>query len=217
MKTTRSGTKHRPPTRTLIHFPIIHTQADMGALGDSIRRFKLHRLGMKELKRNLNQIDTMWTRIEHSLQNLVVPHDTVRIYQDGLPFCGREPDIVEELANAGSRNHQILLRLKAIGATIMGTESAELLVEEYQLARQLLASANAGIAAKVTARQEALGDSLLKRRDQFIAARINSTLLIRETGILFLGLFHSIEQWLDQDIEVVYPVHELRGRKSNYE
>jgi hypothetical protein len=48
---------------------------------------------------------------------------------------------------------------------------------------------------------------LLKRRDQYIARRINDTLLAGETGLIFLGMLHSVRSWLDKDIRVVYPIH----------
>jgi signal transduction histidine kinase len=62
----------------------------------------------------------------------------VRLYQDGLPVCGREEEIVRDLAGSGSQNHQILLELIARGARLTGSESPSLLLEEYELARQLL-------------------------------------------------------------------------------
>ena len=64
-------------------------------------------------------------------------------YQDGLPVSGHELRIVNELARAGSSNHQLLLRMRLRGATIMGTEAGELLVQEYQLARQLITAPRA--------------------------------------------------------------------------
>ncbi|MFH1293180.1 MAG: hypothetical protein ABIJ44_03520, partial [Pseudomonadota bacterium] len=60
--------------------------------------------------------------------------------------------------------------------------------------------------AWAAARKKGVGDSLLKRRDQYIAARINGTLLVGETGILFLGMLHSLGNWLDKDIRVRYPI-----------
>jgi len=51
-----------------------------------------------------------------------------------------------------------------------------------------------------------LKDSLLQRRDQYIARRINETLRGGETGLLFLGLLHSIRPWLDEDVQVIYPL-----------
>ena len=97
----------------------------------------------------------------------------MRIYQDGLPICGREADIVNELANAGSRNHSIIAKLAKGGATIMGTESGELLIEEYQRVKQLLAQSGSGPKADQTIEA---GAALLQKRDRFIAERIDQHL-----------------------------------------
>jgi hypothetical protein len=126
----------------------------------------------------------------------------VRVYQDGLPVCGHEREIVTELAAAGSRNHKLLLSLLARGAVLMGTESADLLVEEYQLASAALA---AGRTPHAKARRDRLHDTLLERRDRYIADRINGTLGAGETGILFMGMLHEVTRSLDPNILVVYP------------
>ena len=193
--------------RALIYIPIIHTQADMGALSEPIQRLKVKRLGRKAWERNVNLVDKLWDQIEEAIESLVLSYERVRIYQDGLPVCGREVEIVAELARAGSRNHRLLLRLKEKGATIMGTESSELLVEEYQLVKEAFASGKSEVATRGEARRKALGDSLLKRRDQYIARRINDTLQMGATGLLFLGMLHCLGPWLDKDIRVVYPIH----------
>ena len=64
----------------------------------------------------------------------------LRIYQDGLPVCGHEASIVKELAQAGNRNHILLINLMKKGAHLTETDSPELLVEEYKLAQQGLDS-----------------------------------------------------------------------------
>jgi len=189
-----------PATRRLLHVPIIHNQADMGALGEAFKRALVSRLGDQWWRLNVDLVDQVWTAIEQALSTLNLRYELVRIYQDGLAVCGHELRIVTELARAGSRNHRLLLRLHQRGATIMGTESAELLVEEYQLARQLLADSPP--AEDKDAAEQALARSLLKRRDEFIAARINATLKPRETGIVFLGLLHSLQDKLAEDIKV---------------
>jgi hypothetical protein len=189
--------------RILVYIPIIHTAADMGTLAPSIRGKKLSMLGRRGLARNAAMVEKMWQEIEGVASRLPVVPGTVRIYQDGLPICRHEQEIVLELAGSGSRNHRLLLELQSRGARVMGTESPELLVEEYQLAKASLAS---GVTAEDDSRQRQLRDTVLDKRDRFIADRINVTLGDGETGILFLGMLHSLAQFLDSDIRVTYPL-----------
>ena len=200
-------------SRTLIYLPIVHTQADMGALKRSAAQATLEKVGRAGLSRKTAAIDKIWTEIEAAIDALVLPFNRVRLYQDGLPVCRREVEIVTELAQAGSRNHQLILRLMAQGAVLMGTESADLLVQEYQLAKQSLAGRPPRVAG-VAASRRALSEALLKRRDQFMAQRLNDTLKPGETGILFLGMLHSLEGYLDQDIQVIYPLHPPQRSRS---
>jgi len=189
--------------KTLIYFPIIHTQADMGDLRDSIKRVTLHKLGHAVFKRKRDIIDRMWDKIERVIEDLNLQYMKVRLYQDGLPVCGREAEIVKELAGAGSRNHRLLLRLMEMGARITGTESSELLVEEYQFIKQVMENEPLSDPSR-SIHQKSLSDRLLRKRDHFIASRINETLGPGETGILFLGMLHSVENLLDKDIRVTY-------------
>jgi hypothetical protein len=195
--------------RTLIYFPIVHTPADMGALQESVARATLEKAGRAGLARKTAAIDQIWTEIEAAIDALTLSFDRVRLYQDGLPVCGREAEIVTELARSGSRNHLLLLRLMAQGAVLMGTESGDLLVQEYQSARQSLTT-RPPRAAGVAAPRRALSEALLQRRDQFMAQRIHETLKSGETGILFLGMLHSLERYLNPDVKVIYPLHRSR-------
>ncbi len=189
--------------RTLVYIPIIHTQADMGALRDQVRKESLKKLGRTGWKRKITLIDNFWTEIEKIIEELSLPLKRVRIYQDGLPVSGRESQIIAELAKSGSRNHALLLRLIDGGATITGTESLELLLEEYDHVKKTLGAKSTAIRGP----EKAVSASILRRRDSFIAKRINETLRPGEVGIVFLGMLHSLEQWLDKDIQLVYPIH----------
>lgn len=185
--------------RTLIHVPIIHTQADMGALGEQVRRELMRSFDQAWLDNRAGLIDRVWDEIASALLDGDLPWEKVRLYQDGLPICGRELDIVKELATAGSRNHRLVLEIAGRGATIMGTESGELLIEEYSRVRRLLG------ALKAPAEQEdfkASGAALIEKRDRFIAGRIDGTLARGEIGILFLGMFHAVAAFLPADIRV---------------
>ena len=189
--------------RRLVYIPIIHTLADMGTLGASIQKVKRKALGRRGLAHSAAAVEKMWGEIERTVRKLPVRSGSVRVYQDGLPVCGHEQEIVADLAEAGSRNHRLLLSLRARGAVLMGTESPELLVQEYQLASAALA---AGRVSPAKMCRDRLRDTLLERRDRYIADRINRTLGAGETGILFLGMLHEVTRCLEPDIQVAYPL-----------
>lgn len=188
-----------PKQRVLIHVPIIHAQADLGALAEPVRRQFIRRFGERSWRNKVGAVDRMWAELEACLLAPDLPYQRLRLYQDGLPVCGREMDIVAELAAAGSRNHRLLLEMARRGARIMGTESAQLLVEEYRRARRLLETNATSAPADV----RAAGKVLLERRDRAIAARIAATLFQGEVGILFLGMLHSIALFLADDIRMI--------------
>jgi len=206
---------HEDLGRTLIYFPVINnTQADTANLRESIWQMTLQKLGKNDRKLKANLIDELWFHIERSINYWPLSYEKVRLYQDGLPVSRRKAKIVTEMAKAGSLNHRLLLQLMERGATIMGTESPELLIQEYELVKQTLCCSDTMQTAKAVAYQNALSESLLKRRGQYIADRINSSLHIGETGILFLGLVHFLGNWLDKDIQVIYPINQPFGHGS---
>jgi len=197
--------------RKLYYIPIIHTLADMGTLGPSVRAKTLSALGRQGYLQHTAGVERMWTEIERVTAKLPVTPGTVRVYQDGLPVCGREREIVSELAAAGNRNHKLLLKLEERGATLMGTELPELLIEEYKLASaEFPSEASAG----KNIREKQSCDSLLlvEKRDRYIADRINRTLHSGESGILFMGMLHDVPRYLDSDIQVLYPHGRQRVR-----
>lgn len=203
-------------SRTLFYFPILHSQSDMGALGQSIMEVTQRKLGRRLWRRKIDLVERFWASIEDIVFNdLSLLYSRTRVYQDGLPICDKEEEIVADIAKMGSLNHQLLLRLKEKGATIMGTESAELLIEEYQRAKKILEAGNAREAVKTEAKHRETSDLLLEKRDAFIAARIDQTLRTGETGILFLGMLHNPAPHLPEDIHVMYPLGRLvNNRKS---
>jgi len=193
--------------RALIYIPIIHTQADMGTVADRIKSRATQQLGQQGWEKHRGQVNQLWSEIEKLIEGLPLNFSQVRLYQDGLPVCERESEIVRELAKAGSRNHGLLLRLMEEGATLMGAESPQLLVEEYQLLNHSLDS-------KATTSEEQRQETaalLLRKRDRYIAERINTTLGEGETGILFLGMLHSLEGLLSSDIQLIEPLAIKRG------
>ena len=105
-------------------------------------------------------------------------------------MCGKEEQIVHELAGAGSLNHQLVLELMGKGAVLAGTEDPQLLIREYQLHRRRMETT--GLADQPAGPPSEAAD-LLAARDLFIAQRMAATLQESETGLLFLGAAHRID------------------------
>ncbi len=201
-------------SRTLLYIPIVHSQSDMGTLSESVRKMTLQKLGARVWHQKVNLVDRFWSMVEDALNRLSVVYEQTRLYQDGVPVCGKELDIVKELSKKGSLNHQLLVRLIEKGATIMGTESPDLLIEEYKLTHLILESGDLKEAIRVEAMQTAASNLLLAKRDAFIAARIDHTLSAGETGILFLGMLHNLAGLLPADIKISYPMNRPFDKKE---
>jgi len=188
--------------RKLIYVPIVHSEVDFGSLTHNLRKRYIDRFGLSVWRQRVKGVDALWQEIRTKVIALEIDFHKIKVYQDGLPVCGRELEIVQDLARQGSKNHQLLVELAERGATIMGTEDAQLLVEEYLRLRDGL-DADSETGDRVTP-----GEDLLHRRDLYVAKRIRETLRDGETGILFIGLLHEVDEKLCQDMEISYPLRE---------
>lgn len=195
--------------RRLIYVPIVHTAADMGSQAEALEREHVRRHGRAEWARTRRLIDEVWEAIRVRLAALGLDPSRVRIYQDGLPVCGREVEIIRDVAATGSRNYALILALLDRGATVEGTESPALLREEYEGIRRVGEAKSEGEARR--AREEYARESarILRERDAFVVRRIDETLKDGEVGILFLGLMHEVDRLLPEDIEVQYLIPRL--------
>jgi hypothetical protein len=182
----------------------------MGTLAKELGSRLVKELGPQFLRKKETAVESLWHSIETMLGKIQLPYGRVRIYQDGLPVCGKETEIVNQLANAGSRNHRLIAELAKKGATIMGTESAELLIEEYRRVKQILAQS--GAMAKGDPAIDT-GAALIEKRDRFMAERIDRTLQPGEIGFLFIGMLHSVERYLAGDITVI-ATHPFSGEAA---
>lgn len=183
--------------RTLIYVPIVHTPVDMGFLLEKIRSEHIARHGIKEWQEHLRLVDDLWDRIAKEVLALPLDYNRTKVYQDGLPRCDRELEIVSQLASEGSKNHQLLLDLVKRGATLVGTEDPEMLMEEHQRLTKAKSSPEFTVDERGS-----LYDDLMERRDKFIAQRIAETLAEGEVGILLIGALHRVAEWLPDDMEV---------------
>ena len=188
--------------RRLVHIPIIHTAADLGSLSDLVRTHYAKVLGTASWNQREQIVESLWTDIQTSLDALHLDYRKSRIYQDGLPICGFEERIVRELANAGSSNHQLILRLLDAGATLMGTEDPKLLMEEYEMQKRHLADRAGHAAIPQAPPQKGHSDRVLQSRDAFIVKRIADTLQEGEVGLLFLGALHRLDSLRFTDLRL---------------
>ncbi|MEI6542919.1 MAG: hypothetical protein WCL60_05305 [Methylococcales bacterium] len=182
--------------RALIYFPIIHSPQDLGSLSKAARELRSD----AQENKYLDAVKQFWEIVATTIEGLELDYSGLKLYQDGLPVCGKEKEIVAEVAELGSENHRLLQTLNKKGAVLMGTESPELLVKERELMMQMLIPTE----LKETSLESA--QVLLNQRDEYIAQRINQTLQDNEMGILFLGLMHNIEAKLPEDIFLIEPL-----------
>lgn len=178
-------------------------------------------LGRHRHKSSIDPINDFWQQMSEAVLSLDLSYDKVRLYQDSLPCCGFEMEIVRDLTAQGSSNFQLLQTLLDRGASLEGTESIELLMEELRWAKRMsrlpagdledlnLGSAGLGSGSSGTAglnEQQRTPAELIVARDQFIAERILQTLRPDEEGLLFIGMLHDVATWMDPSITVRYPI-----------
>lgn len=175
----------------LIYVPVVHSTAEMGSAAPEYKAAFIARYGERRWKERADDYDGVWRAIQRAIDALALDLKTVKLFQDSLPVCGRESALVRDLAALGSHNHQLLEELVRRGATIVGTESPALLLEEYKLLQSL----------ERTPAKEA---ALLEARDKFVAERIDASLKEGETGILFIGALHHVAKFLPRRVNVEY-------------
>jgi hypothetical protein len=197
--------------RALIYVPIIHLEVDLGSMAGELKRRFEEAFGPDQWTRRYAAIEAMWEGLRAKLVALPLAWPRTRLYQDGLPVCGHERAIVADLAGKGSHNHRLLSELMERGATLMGTEDPELMVAEYRRIQKLLQAGQQHAPDQVIEALQREGEEILRGRDAFIARRIEETLAERETGILFIGLLHRVDELLDQGgrFEVRHLIHNL--------
>lgn len=209
-----------PQPRLLIHVPVVHAQVDMGSSAEGLRKIYIERKGLAAWEESRRATERFWKALEEKITSLDLDFGRVRLYQDGLPVCGHEIQVVRELASKGSPNYRILAALMDRGATLEGTEDSELLLKEYRLLEAGVGSPPApaaGISSQ--AANASASANILEARDRYIAARIDQTLRPGEIGILFLGALHRVVELLPETIKVMaldefIHAHGGSGRKA---
>ena len=200
--------------RELIYVPVVHTEVDMGSLQEAVKEQFLSKYHERDWQKLSNAVHEFWEGVQQRIMGLQLKYQETHIYQDGLPVCGKEVQIVTDLAERGSYNHKLLLQMVERGSHLVGTESPELLLEEYRLLQRVFSTPQGEQreAAAVAYRNRA--PDLLKERDEYIRRRIDDTLPESGVGILFIGLIHRADECLPDDIRVSYLIHNVPFDRS---
>jgi hypothetical protein len=175
----------------LIYVPVVHSIAEMGSAAPGYKAAFVARYGEAKWVERSAEFDAVWRAIADEIKTFGFDFKRVKLYQDSLPVCGRERELVGDLASQGSCNHQLLESLMREGARLVGTESPALLLDEYRLLQS-------------PEHTQAQADALLEARDRFIAGRIDATLGDDEDAILFIGALHKVARFLPRRVSVEY-------------
>ena len=178
----------------------------MGSMYGTLKDEYIRRFGTQKWEEHNRIIEDFWHGIRNKVFDLSLDYPNTRLYQDGLPVCGKEMDLVQELVKMGSRNHQILMELIQLGAKLEGTEDPKLLLEEYDYLKKASADLDK---PKMKRRYQQSAKRILQKRDSYIAQRIDETLRGGETGLLFIGITHRVDKKLPKDIEIDYVIYRL--------
>jgi len=186
----------------------------MGTMGEGLEAAYIERFGRRHWDEYLALLEGFWPAVRAGLEQLGLDYTLVDLYQDGLPVCGSELEIVKKAAAMGGQNHQLLLDLAARGATLRGTEDPRLLLTEYHGVQAALSDGPGKARSREDGGHASRYAEVLSKRDAYIGQRIGQSLQPGRTGILFLGMMHKVESFLPTDIVVARLVPAIPARKD---
>jgi hypothetical protein len=185
----------------------------MGSMSEPLKQQYIQQFGLDRWAEHAATVEDMWRGIRDKILALSLDYPKVKIYQDGLPLCGKELEIMEDVARLGSHNYNLVRELVKRGAELIGTEEAKLLVEEYNFVKNLTAISDPDERRLAVKKARQRRDELLIERDKFVSGRIAETLREAETGILFSGIEHEIDKYLPPDLKIEYIIYRLPFRR----
>lgn len=189
--------------RKLYYVPIVHSPEEFGSLAKSFLEIKKRMHGSQAEKIYRERINRFWKEIRSRLKREGLDTQEkcqcLHIYVDGLPKTDENlifQKVVQDLISQKLPQYLIIQELLEKGATIHGTESIKLLLEEHSMWTNTVKGISPDLKRKAV---------LLQERDQFIAKRINETLPKNEIGILFIGAAHKVYNELKRfsDIKMI--------------
>lgn len=188
--------------RTLFYLPIIHTSADLGSIAKDVTKRGIAELGEDVYKEHENTVRGFWMAISKYFDSIKVTGR--KLYQDGMVANGAVGQkIVEEGVKSGSQNYELILRLLKRGAILVKTEDFNLVKKERDNLVAITQAKSSGIKLIAALKYKLVKNSLLNKRDKFIAHSISETLNPGQTGIIFIGAYHNIKKKLPRDIQII--------------
>ncbi len=190
--------------RTLIYVPIIHSVADMGSMGDELKRKSVSGLGENRWKIHTDTVNGYWVAIQSYFEKYDLDVQGTKIYQDGMFVDGEMAlKLIQDGVQSGSKNSEIVSGLITRGAILVKTEDFKMVKDEYDGLQSILKSKTNLKKLFQLLRYKILKPVFLRRRDRFIAATIDRTLEANKTGILFIGAYHNVIKRLPKNITVI--------------
>ena len=200
-------------TRRLVYVPILDARGALEQKASKLHENRKNDLILGETDKELSAVGKMWGGISSKIGELNLPYKVVRIYQDGLPVCGNELELVTQLAESGNPNFLYILNLIQKGAKLEGTENLGLLIQEYDLLNKLLLKNSEKDRKEKVTEYQAKSRELLTLRDEFIFNRIHETLQKGELPIVFMSAMHGLDKLLETNFMVSYVIYRLPFQK----
>ena len=147
--------------------------------------------GSEIMARYWEQVDVQVRAVQNALGS--VRH----VYHENTPEGGA--DGLGYLEASGQSSHNIVKSLTEDGATLESTESMEIMAESLDLQRCLMQPL---MSPAVANRLQEWFAEATRRRYEFIAEAINSTLPEDEAGLLLINERHQVQ--FPADLEVIY-------------
>lgn len=173
------------PKITLFQARVIHSPEDFGDSRETAVAELIQQIGPERAEKVLEAIAEVWEKVEAMARQLGLYGVPLDIFLDGLDINTLYvPGKVRKLAADGVAMYVMAAELQEAGATVYGTESHELLMEERTMSVT-------GSPSDVARTQE-----LLQKRDIFIAKRITEIMSPERMGFLIIGREHNVPEHL---------------------
>ena len=179
---TRPAAGNYQGKRKLLLAPLIHLPVPPDAMPPE---------GAEIMARYWEQVDVQVRAVQNALGS--VSH----VYHENTPEGGA--DGLRYLEVSGQSSYSLVKSLTESGATLESTESMDIMAEALDLQRCLMQPL---MSAAVANRLQEWFTEAARRRYEFIAEAIDSTLPEDETGLLLINERHQVQ--FPSDLEVIY-------------